>query len=377
MARARLMWAVAAVLLCLGGVLTVLLLRGPFRTSWVAPWEGEPATELTLHEKEVRRLLRVMSEAWSGGALRRAHAARDELVEIMTDEDVPLLHAVMTQGNYRDLVTGPRGKTGLQPRVYVNRWKAARLEKRGTAGVFAAGALADYYMRTNSPRARDVFLDVLQEWDSAHVERMRLALLKSGQLGGPDVSWGTHIPKKRLLTETDWVEAVHRRYLAFERLESAIEASRYLFVVEKYRPEAVWFWCSILEDSQLATSEDSVKQVKFLLGYQRTPREDAIIMVFGKFLSLAATLADREIIADYLIPWAWHVRRTEGKQVWWFAHDAIDDRPPVLHEDVDPKDIPPGTPVPPQPDTVIEPKDFPLFSQWRIAADKQPAAQGF
>jgi len=309
---------------------------------------------LTERQKKVRKLveeLAATSESIGDEAVAALRRFRWELPGLLEEEDVPLLASIITAEHYLDLCKGPRGRTGWQPEIYVSKAEHRRLQIQKNLAAECGKVFAEYYVRTNSPGAQRVFLEMLKGYDSAHLGTLDVALLTADRATSTRLSY--NVPNPDLLTKTDWAEVLHREYLGFERLEASIEAARYLFWSEKYRPEAVWFFCRILADPKMVTTQHAVDQVKYLLGFKRTRRQDAIINAYEAFSRGAVPLSDRQMLVDYLLPWAKHIRATEEKRVWWFVVGDLRTRVPI-RTDIDFDKIKAGTPVPPKPATVIE-----------------------
>ena len=338
----------------LAGVLSSLGCGG----GWVPPWKGQDDVNVTEHQKEVRRLLVDMSRYPAKGmaALHGYRAARAKLPEIVSEGDVSLLAQIAIAGDYRDMAKGPRGRTGWQPAIYVSDAEYKRLETQRWMAGDCIDILAEYYIKSNSSKVRDVFLGVLRDYDAQHVRRLHFTLLSSAGVPGRN-NRVTALPIPGLLEKTDWFEAVHRNYLSFEKLESSIEATCYLFWSEKYRPEAVWFWCHVFNDKTLVCSPDYMKQVKLAGTYVFTPREHALVDAYQSFSINASYLSDREMLVKYMLPWAKYLRATESKNVWHFVAGDLDATHLPLRDDIDAKvieKIKAGTPVPPKPDTVVK-----------------------
>ena len=331
--------------------------------AWVPPWNGRDDVNVTEHQKEIRRLLVDMSAyPWKGmAALPGYHAALEKLPRIITDGDVSLLAQIALAGDYRDMAKGPRGRSGWQPAIYVSDAEYKRLETQGWMARGCMKLLTEYYIKSNSPKVRDVFLGILRRYDAKHVEHLRLALLSYPDVAarnGRSISISIPLPISGLLEKTDWLEAIHRNYLSFKKLESSIEATDYLFWSEKYRPEAIWFWCRVFNDKTLVCSPDFMKQVKLAGAYVFTPREHALVFAYESFSGRASYLSDREMLVKYMLPWAKHLRATESKKVWYYvAQDLSGDPARLLRDDIDAKvieKIKAGTPVPPRPETVLK-----------------------
>jgi hypothetical protein len=350
----------------LTAVVNVVILAGMLTSTgcwysgvWVPPWNGQDDVNLTEHQKEIRRSLVDLAAYPVKGmdALPGHHAARARLHEIVTEDDVSLLAKIALAGDYRDIAKGPRVVGGWRPRIYVSNTEYKRLEAQDWMARGCMDILTEYYIKSNSPKVRDVFLGVLRDYDAKHVDYLRLALLSHDGVPARNNRL-TALPIPGLHEKTDWFEAVHRNYLSFVKLESSIEAATYLFWSEKYRPEAVWFWCSVFKNKTLVCSPDYMKQIRLTGTYVFTPREHALVDAYQSFSTRAAYLSDRPMLVKYMLPWAKYLRATESKNVWFSSVSRDLDATHVpLRDDIDTRvirNIKAGTPVPPKPDTVLD-----------------------
>lgn len=290
---------------------------------------------------------------------RKAQAARARLPMIMDEDDVPLVAAAATLGDYRDEGISIKGDGGWKQARQVSRGEFYRIGHRTDWSFTCMGVLVAYYCRTNSPRAQAVFLEVLREMDDLHwsalggnIERRQTRAHKYN-----GAKYGAMVLLDGL-RKTDFIEAVHAQYLGFEHLESQIEAAYYLYLDGRYKEEAVWFLCRVLKDPEMVLSDRFVRMMEYLRQeVGRTPRENTVAMVYKYLESGIWDDQDYEGMVTYVIPWAKYIDSRRDLGLRWLVRHVLDkDNPHIqgmdLMDELD--SIRAGTPVPRQPATVRE-----------------------
>jgi len=304
------------------------------------------------HAAELARLFEDLQLELSGdnqANVDRYHVAKARLRDTVQEDDIPLLGAKMVDGDYRDLSKDVRGVGGWQPEVYVSKKEKARLDRKRQLGFVLGEILCDYYARTNSPKARDVFLGILRERDEyrfCHVSRfVGVDPRTHGDVFRPE------------LKKTDWIETVHREYRTFERLEASLEAAKQLYFEGTYKDEAVWFFFTVLKDDRMECSQNGVEMVIYLNGYQWTQRELAINLAFDQLKECINNVdpVDTATFGQYMVPWAKYIRKHGTSKTQWQGRSILDPlQVSGAITKVDTDSIPEGTPVPPRPATVID-----------------------
>ena len=317
-----------------------------------------PGADKDPHKKRVQELLQIIADGIEEVELppemghrttkpdmesfKRWHGARKELPKILRADDVPMMEELVLKHSWWTL---RKPKKPMSDDEKMKRLSLARQCMR---------ILRDYYIRTNDPQVTAFYLELLPGMNRGYL----VGSLLHSVVVGDDEKTRKHVFLPGL-EKTDWPEAFHREYLKLETTEAQMTACDLLYAGEKYKDEATWLYCRILKESDRVYSAEKM----VLVAEKRreahmpavTPREAAVIHALGMMFGRSMNAQDRELYAKYVIPWAKHFAAEGTPAVKMYAKRLLD--PDYAKGwDIDLDKIPAGTPVPPKPDTVVEPE---------------------
>jgi hypothetical protein len=157
------------------------------------------------------------------------------------------------------------------------------------------------------------------------------------------------------LEKTDWIEALHRRYRSFQRLESSIEAARYLYLSGKYREEAIWFWCHVLTSEAVCSTDVDDWLVQTRIEMQRGQAEVLALVTMN---DIVFANEDWDNYMKYVVPWLKTFR--DQSNYWDFFSDFcsipdyVESRTKGGFEWLSTNSIKPWPPEPPRPSSLMD-----------------------
>lgn len=273
-----------------------------------------------------------------------------ELEKAVTRKDIPLLAEAFEAVQRDDPVRmwNANGEAWIKTDVAADE-RSRFLEKEERAFA-SAEAMCRYYLRTNDEAVRDVFLKAMENGSAELLGILRSVLLRRKHRHPRWGNWGRWMLRPGL-EQTDWVETVHSRYRTFRRLESSIEAAKYLHADGRYKEEALWFWCRALADRSARCSPRAISERNDAAEY---PREQAVVLAYCAMEEFLERDGDLKNYWAYVIPWTKYLRE-EGPDCM-FIHLRFRSRMPApgTHLLTETSIVSPASPVPDTPGTVIE-----------------------
>jgi len=213
----------------------------------------------------------------------------------------------------------------------------------------AMSMLRGYYVRTGDKVVERYFLKIIEEAEPARIEYLESALEEWVNVRTFCIT-SYEAPVKGL-QDTAFIKELHRRYRTYETLDSSLAAVNLLIGIDRYRPEMIWFLCTVMKEPKYEVSKAYEKDWKRRSGLvDVTRREIAQVDAKGILGADAAGRQDVEVLKTYLVPWDKTLSEKPNLQPLT-GHTKF----PFWEKDlpIDNVNIPAGQPVPPKPKTVV------------------------